>query len=135
MKYESKQQQINKPAQMIYDRLSSFENFTPILASKVEEWQATDDHCSFRAQGFSVALAMMERTAPTLIKIGPAVGCGIPFPFTFFIQLKEVAPNDTRMRIVADMELNIVFKAMVGSKLQGAIDKLALQMATAFNQM
>lgn len=135
MKYESQQQQINKDAQVIFAALSDFSNFTPILADKVEGWQATRDDCSFKAQDFNVALSMLDRVSPTLIKIGPAPGGGIPFPFTFFIQLKSVAPDDTRMRIVLDVELNMMLKMMVGSKLQGAVDKIAQQIAHSFNQI
>lgn len=135
MKYESKQQQINKPTELIFSTLSSFSNFTPILQDKVEGWQATEDKCSFRAQGFNVELEMVERTRPTLIKIAPAAGGGIPFAFNFFVQLKEVAPSETRMRIVLDVELNMMLKMMIGSKLQDAVDKIAEQIAQSFNKI
>lgn len=136
MQYESKQQKINKPAELIFLALSNFENFTPMLADKVEGWQATADTCSFKAQGMNVSLAIVEREPSTLIKIGPATGGGgVPFPFSFFIQLKEVAPSDTRMRVVADVELNMMLKMMIGGKLQEAVDKIAEQIATAFNKI
>lgn len=135
MQYESKQHQINKPSELIFTSLSSFANFTPILQDKVEGWQATDDRCSFRAQGFNVSLEMVERIRPTLIKVGPAADGGIPFPFNFFIQLKELSPLETRMRIVLDVELNTMLKMMVGSKLQDAVDKIAEQIAQGFNKI
>lgn len=136
MLYESKQKQINKPAELIFAALSSFSNFTPILADKVEGWEASEDRCSFKAQGFTVSLAILERVRPTLIKIGAPDGdSGVPFPFTFFVQLKEVEPSDTRMRIVADVELNMMMRMMIGSKLQEAVDKIADQIAVSFNSI
>lgn len=135
MKYESKQQHINKPSELIFTSLSSFSNFTPILQDKVEQWSATEDQCSFKAQGFNVSLVIQERVRPTLIKICPAAESGIPFPFTFLLQLKEVTPSDTRMRIVLDVELNKMLKMMIGSKLQDAVDKIAQQIAQSFNKI
>ena len=44
-KYESKQHQIRRSADQIYTALSSFSNFTPMLADKVEEWSADEDSC------------------------------------------------------------------------------------------
>ena len=40
--YISKQQQILRPAEQIYAVISRFDNLTPAVADKVEEWQATD---------------------------------------------------------------------------------------------
>ena len=46
-KYESKQQQILLPAEVVFAMISRFDNMTPALADKVEEWQADENHCSF----------------------------------------------------------------------------------------
>ena len=59
--YISKQQQILRPAEQIYAVISRFDNLTPAVADKVEEWQATEDTCSFKAKGFTVKLRMEER--------------------------------------------------------------------------
>ena len=47
--YISKQHQILRPAEQIYAVISRFDNLTPALADRVEEWQATEDTCSFKA--------------------------------------------------------------------------------------
>lgn len=132
MRYESKQEVVKRGAEQIFGVLSKFSNFTPMLADKVETWEADDDTCSFMAKGFRVSLAILERTEFTTIKVGQGAG-GAPFPFTFWIQLKEVEPYDTRMRIVLDVELNMMMKMMLGSKLQGAVDSMAEQIAKALN--
>ena len=54
--YTSRQQQIRRSAQQIYDVVSRFDNLTPALADRVEEWQADEDTCSFKAKGFTVKL-------------------------------------------------------------------------------
>ena len=62
--YTSKQHQILRPAEQIYAVISRFDNLTPAVADRVEEWQATEDTCSFKAKGFTVRLRMEEREAP-----------------------------------------------------------------------
>ena len=88
--YISKQQQIRRPAEQIYEAVSRFDNLTPALADKVEECEATEDRCSFKAKGFSIKLRMEERIAAKQVKIVGDDG-GVPVDFAFWIQLQEVA--------------------------------------------
>lgn len=129
--YISKQQQILRPAEQIYQTISRFDYLTPALQDKVEEWQADEDHCSFKAKGFNVKLRIDEKVAPKHVKI---VGDGgIPMDFAFWIQLHSVSEYDTRLRLVLHAELNMMMKMMIGSKLQGALDQIAEGMAKAMN--
>lgn len=139
MKYTSKQVQIAQRDEAIFRTLSSFENFTPILADKVEGWEATEETCKFKAKGFTVGLKMAEREPNKLIKVcaDEAAG-GMPIPFTFWAQIKDTTPEDstdahTHMRIVLDIELNPMMKMFVGNKMQEAVDTIAEQIAHAFN--
>ena len=130
-KYESKQQQILKPASRIFPLISRFDMPTPALQDKVEEWSADDDVCSFKVKGFKAGLRMVEREPYKTIKIKAAEES--PMDFTLWIQLKEVAPYDTRMRIVVHAELNMMMRMMIGKKLQGAVDQMAEAIAAALN--
>lgn len=130
--YTSKQVAINKPDELIYRVLSDFNSFTPILQEKVEEWQATEDSCSFKASGFTVKLKMVEREPYKTIKL---TGEDIPFEFYFWVQLKSVDVSDTRLRITVKAKLNTMMKMMVGGKLQKGIDNLAEMIAGGFNQV
>ena len=121
--YTSRQQQIRRSAQQIYDVVSRFDNLTPALADRVEEWQA---------KGFTVKLRIAEKEAPKTIKIVGGDG-GVPMDFAFWLQLKEVAPYDTRMRLVLHIDLNMMMRMMIGSKIQGAIDQIAEALAKSFN--
>ena len=128
--YTSRQQQIRRSAQQIYDVVSRFDNLTPALADRVEEWQADEDTCSFKAKGFTVKLRIAEKEAPKTIKIVGGDG-GVPMDFAFWIQLHKVSDTDTRMRLVLHIELNMMMKMMIGGKLQGAIDQIAEGIARA----
>ncbi|SUE32955.1 polyketide cyclase [Rikenella microfusus] len=139
MRYTSKQVQIARPDETIFRVLSSFENFTPILADKVENWEATEETCKFKAKGFTVGLKMVERQPNKLIKVcADESAGGMPIPFTFWAQMKDTTPEGsavpgTRMRIVLDIELNPMMKMIVGNKMQDAVDSIAEQIAYAFN--
>lgn len=129
--YTSKQHQILRPAEQLYQLISRFDNLTPALQDKVEEWQADENTCSFKAKGFNVKLRIDEKVKPKHVKI---VGDGgIPMDFAFWIQLHKVSDYDTRMRLVLHAELNMMMKMMIGSKLQGALDQIAEGMAKAMN--
>jgi len=132
-KYESKQHQILRPAEDIYAIISSFNNLTPALSGKVEEWTATEDTCSFKAKGFTIKLKIVEKESSKFVKIQSDEG-GVPIDFNFWIQLHKVSECDTRLRLVLNMELNMMMKMMIGKKAQGAIDQIAEGLANAFKQ-
>ncbi len=131
--YISKQQQILRPAEQIFAVISRFDNLTPAVADRVEEWQADEEHCSFKAKGFAVKLRMDERVEPKYVKIVGDQG-GVPVDFAFWIQLHKVSDVDTRLRLVLHVELNMMMKMMVGSKLQDAVDRIAEGIAQAMNR-
>lgn len=135
-KYQSAQQQIRRAAVTVYDALSDFNNFTPMVADRVEGWSVSGeagDECSFRVKGMAFGLRMVEKVPGELIKVEATESS--PIGFTFWVQLKEAAPYDTRMRLVLHAEMNMMIKMMVGSKLQSGIDQLAEQIAKTFNAM
>ena len=134
-KYESKQQQVFKPAARIFPFISRFDMLTPALQDKVEEWSATEDTCSFKVKGFTVALRIVERVENKHIKIAGDDGAGIPVDFSFWIQLHEVSKSDTRIRMVLHAELNMMMRMMVGSKIQGALDQVVEGLAKSFNSI
>ena len=134
-KYESKQQQILKPASRIFPFISRFDMLTPALQDKVEEWIATEDTCSFKVKGFTVALKIVKKVENKHIKIMADDKNGVPVDFTFWIQLHEVSESDTRIRMVLHADLNMMMRMLIGSKIQGGLDKAVEGLAMAFNQM
>jgi len=132
-KYESKQRQVTKPASMIYNFISDFTIFTPAVQGKVEEWSATPDECSFKVQGMRVGLRIVEREENNYVKIKG--GEGVPLDFTFWIQMKEVAECDTRIRMVLHADLNFAIKMMVGKKIQPALDQMVDSIADNLNRV
>ena len=132
--YISKQQQIHHSAARIFPLISNFSLLTPAVADKVEEWQATEDSCSFKFKGFTVALRMVDKVENKHVKIS-GDGGSVPMDFSFWIQMQPVDTADTRIRMVLHAELNTMMKMMIGSKIQGGLDKAVEGLALAFNQM
>ncbi len=133
-RYESKQQQLLLPAEQIFTLISNFENLTPAVADKVEEWQATPISCSFKAKGFTVKLRFDDLQEPKLVKIVAAEDSAMPIDFAFWIQLHSVSAYDTRFRLVLDVELNMMMKMMVGGKIEKGLNQAAEGIAAAFAQ-
>ncbi len=134
-KYESKQQQILKPAAFVFPLISRFDMLTPALRDRVEEWQADEDTCSFKVKGFTVRLRIAERVENKHVKITGDDGNGVPVEFAFWIQLREAGVGDTRIRMVLHAELNMMMRMMIGGKIQGGLDKAVEGLAVAFNGM
>ena len=127
-KYESKHQQILRSAEQIYTVISRFDNLTPAVQDKVEEWRADENSCSFKVKGFTVNLQIVAKEAPKYVKIQSGED-GVPIDFTFWIQLQPAGP----MRLVLHAELNMMMRMMIGGKLQKALDQIAEAMAKAMN--
>jgi len=130
-KYQSKQVRIHRPDFLIYNLLSDFNNFTPMLDGRVDNWRVDGDTCSFTVKGITLTIRMVEKTPYTSIKIGGDEGS--PFEFFFWIQLVNAGPYDTRMRLTLHANLNMMMKMMIGKKLESAMDQIAEQIAAAFN--
>ncbi|GHU98183.1 hypothetical protein FACS1894159_00290 [Bacteroidia bacterium] len=130
-KYESKQVQIRRPAETVYAVVSDFSNFTPILQGQVDEWEATAEGCSFKVKGFRVALRMVEKQPPTMVRIEGEPPS--PIAFTFWLQLHPVAEDDTRMRLTLHVELNPMIRMMIGGKIQQVLDQAADRIAESFS--
>ena len=79
-----------------------------------------------------VGLRIIERVENKHVKIVADEG-GIPIDFTFWIQLHEVDPKDTRIRMVLHAELNMMMRMMIGNKIQSGLDQAVEGLAKALN--
>ena len=125
MRIESKTGKAACPASSIYSFIADFRNFDNFIpADKVSDWQADKDYCSFRIDMLGkVRLTINEKEEGKLVKIisDPAVS---QYNFNLWIQFKEVAENDTRIKVTIEPMINQVLKAMVKSPLKEFVDSL-----------
>lgn len=99
-------------------------NQMPELADKIEDVRTTEDSCTFMVKGVGeMGMKIVEREEPKLIKLE---GDGrLPFEFQVWIQLLDNGPYDTRLRITAEAELNMMMKMLLKGKLEKGINQLA----------
>ena len=92
-------------------------NQMPELADKIEDVRTTEDACTFMVKGVGeMGMKIVEREEPKLIKLE---GDGrLPFEFQVWIQLLDNGPYDTRLRITAEAELNMMMKMLLKGKLE-----------------
>ncbi|MDR0420671.1 MAG: polyketide cyclase [Prevotellaceae bacterium] len=130
--YISKTVAIQRQAEDIYTFFSDFDKFSQLIPrDKIDDFQATTDECTFSVKGIAMGLKILDRTPFSMIKY---MGIGkLPFEFLFWIQLKQTAPYDTRMRLVLHAKMNMMMKMMLKGKLQTTLDSFAEQISSAFN--
>jgi carbon monoxide dehydrogenase subunit G len=124
IKIESRAGKINFNDEPVYNFLSNFNNFKQFIpADKVKDFQSSEDHCKFSVPGIGdVNLQIVEKEPFSLIKIS---GSGMSNQQLFlYIQLKQVATNDTRIKLTIKADLNPMLKMMVSKPLQNFLDKL-----------
>ena len=126
-KIESRIGFIKESEERIYSFLSDFNNFKNLVpADKVKNWESNADSCSFTVEGIGpVGLRILEKEPNKLIKM-TSEGKK-PVPFTVWIQIKEVAEKDSRIKITADVDVNPLMIAMIKSPLKSFVDTLVEQ--------
>ncbi|MDR3287067.1 MAG: polyketide cyclase [Prevotellaceae bacterium] len=131
--YTSKTVNIASQAEDIYNFFSDFSKFSQIIPrDQIDDFQSTADECTFTVKGIAMGLKILNREPFSMIKY---MGIGkLPFEFLFWVQLKQVAPYDTRMRLVLHAKMNIMIKMMLKGKVQPALDSLADQIALGFSR-
>lgn len=132
--FESKIVSIRRTPEDIFRVISDFRQFTPFIPTdKLEGWEAEEDNCKFTVKGVGqTGLKIIEKDPFKTVKI---TGDGkLPFEFYLWIQLKEVAPYDTRLKLTLKAELNMMLKMMLQKQLATGIDTMAEQIAAAFNK-
>lgn len=125
-KYESAIKVVLSGAQQVYDRLADMNNFTNALPpnDKISNWQATADTCRFTIEGMGdMGLKIVERTPGECVKY--TADGQTRFNFYLWIQMKEVAPYESRIKVTLKADLNPMLKMMAAKPLQKFVDGLA----------
>ena len=131
--YKSKTVAINRAVSDVYGILSDFSKFGHMVppSEDVKDFEATADGCTFVVKGMAMGVRIIEREENKTIKLA---GTGqMPLEFTSWIQLKEVAPYDTRVRIVLHVKLNMMMKMFLKGKIQKGLDNAVDRLAMALN--
>ncbi len=123
-KFESKIGKLGTDEERVYTFLSNFNNFRQFIpADKVNDFESSEDHCKFSVAGVGhIGLRIIEREPFKTIKVA---GEGMANQqFNLWIQLKQMEPTDTRIKLTLKADLNPMVKMMASKPLQNFLDKL-----------
>ncbi len=130
-KYESKIQSIPAPVDKVYPVLSNMMNLERVRdlipADKVQQMDLTEDAVKFKVDGLAqkVTIRIVDKIENDTIKFGLD---NMPVAGNFWIQLKEVAPNDTRVKLTVKADIPVFFRMMIEKKLQQGLDDAAVML-------
>jgi carbon monoxide dehydrogenase subunit G len=135
--YESDIKTISSGEEVVFGILSDLNNLQKYqehipLTDKVKNLQFDTDSCSFVVDVFGkVGFRIVEREPFKTIKLTSE---NAPFQIDVWIQLKEVAENDTKLKLTMKAELPTMIKMMVDKKLQQGINEIADILAKALSK-
>lgn len=137
-KYESKITSSRSSVSAIYQVMSNLSNIEKVRhlipEDKVKEMESSEDFVRFKVDGLGqkVGIRIVDKEENNFIKFGIE---NIPLEGFFWIQLKAVAEDDTRIKLTVKADMPMMLKMMFEKKLQEGIDRAAEMLAEMpFNQ-
>ena len=133
-KYESKITSAPCSAAQVYRVLSNMQNMERVKdmipKDKIQEMQIEPDRVRMKVDGLAqmITIAIVDRIENDTVKFGAE---GIPMDANFWIQMKEVSPTDTRLKLTIKADIPMMFKFMIEKKLQQGLDQ-AVDMLAQF---
>lgn len=137
-KYESKITSAPCSAAQIYKVLSNLQNLERVKdlipKDKIQEMDIEPDRVRLKVDGLAqkITIAIVDRIENDTVKFGAE---GIPMDANFWIQMKEVSPTDTRLKLTVKADIPFMFKMMVEKRLQTGLDQAADMLAQFPYQM
>lgn len=133
--YESDIKTIRCSAEKAYSLFADLNNISKIKdkipADKVQSLEFDTDSCSVAIDPLGKITFVVENREPfETIKFGAKES---PVAFNLWIQFKEMAENDTRMKLTIKAELPMMIKAMFGSKIQDFLNSMAETITISLN--
>jgi len=129
--FSSDIKQIPFSAERVFSKLSDLNNLEsvrPLLEGKIKDFTFDSDSCQFKVDPVGkVGICIVEREPYKTIKLKSVKS---PIEFLGWIQLQEVAPEDTRLKLTFKADIPFFLKSMISNKLEEGIDKLAAMLAT-----
>ena len=131
-KYESKITSAAYPAAQIYRVLSGLKNLEKVRdlipQDKVQEMEIDSDFVRMKVDGLGqkITIVIVDRIENDTVKFGVE---GIPMDANLWIQMKEVSPTDTRLKLTIKADIPMMFRFMINKKLQQGLDQAADMLA------
>ncbi|MEE1070614.1 MAG: SRPBCC family protein [Paludibacteraceae bacterium] len=131
-KYESKIVSSTASAEQIYRVFSNLKNVERVKdlipKDKIQEMEISENQIRIKVDGLGqkITIGIVDRIENDTIKFGLE---GIPMDANFWVQLKQLSENDTRIKLTLKADIPMMFKMMIGNKLQQGLDQAADMLA------
>lgn len=132
--YTSKITTAYTPTKDIYAVLGNLKNLERVRdlipQDKVQELEISEDAVRIKVDGLGqkFTIRIVDRIENDTLKFGAE---NMPMEMNFWIQLKQVAPAETKIRLTLKADIPFMFKMMLDKKIQQGLDDGA-QMLTQF---
>ena len=130
--YESHIAKVPADATAIYAVISDLSNLERVRElipqDKVQEFETDIDYVRLKVDGLGqkIIIRIVDRIENDTVKFGVE---NLPMDGNFWIQVKQVAPHDSRIKLTLKAELPMMIAMMAGKKIQEGIDQAADMMA------
>jgi carbon monoxide dehydrogenase subunit G len=130
--YESHIAKVPADASAIYAVISDLSNLERVRdlipQDKVQEFETDPDFVRLKVDGLGqkIIIRIVDRIVNDTVKFGIE---NLPMDGNFWIQVKQVAPHDSRIKLTLKAELPMMIAMMAGKKIQEGIDQAADMMA------
>ena len=130
--YESHIAKVPADATAIYAVISDLSNLERVRElipqDKVQEFETDIDYVRLKVDGLGqkIIIRIVDRIVNDTVKFGVE---NLPMDGNFWIQVKQVAPHDSRIKLTLKAELPMMIAMMAGKKIQEGIDQAADMMA------
>lgn len=121
-KIESQERQIKHSAETLFNFLSDFNNFEPLMPEKVSNWTCTQESCYFTISGIaSLGMKIVEKEPYTRLKM--LHDGKVPFEFDFNVYIQEQGDN-CLVKLVFNAKLNTMLKMVAVKPLKQFLNDL-----------
>ncbi|MGQ9846562.1 MAG: hypothetical protein ACUVQP_03540 [Bacteroidales bacterium] len=123
LKVESKIGTVHRRAEELYVLLSNFENIASLVPrDQIQDLVVEKERCEFTVQGQKIEILILDKELNNFIKFGS--GAQSPFKFFFWIQMKEVANNISKIKFTIHLDIPLLAQPFIKGKIKNALDEL-----------
>ena len=116
---------VNKSAEDFFNKISDLNNLQEIMPSQIENFNSTEETCSFEIQGMpKIELEICEKIKFSKVSLN-AKNSPNPFKLNCFIKEKE---NQCQARLEINIEINMMMRMMIEKPLTQFLDILSHKM-------
>lgn len=128
VKYESKIVSNSSAVASIYHICSNLTHLDRVKGlipeDKIKELECQEDFVRFKVDGLGqkIGIRIIDKEDDNYVKFGIE---NAPVDGNFWIQMKAADEHNTHIRLTVKADLPLMFKAMLGSKIQTGLDQAA----------